>query len=71
MPADRCLSDMDSRPKLEPRDGRGEVGFTAGVAGEAEEMLRVGMEDEEDERDGDRELISGHIMERDRERQRV
>lgn len=69
--ADLRLSETDSRPILEPREGRVDVvlGFTgAGVVpgvvpGETEGGLRCGRDEEEDdERDGGRELISGHIL---------
>lgn len=62
--ADRRRSDTDNRPMLDPREGLGDVvaAMAGGAFGEAEGMLRYGIEEEiEEERDGGRELRSGDI----------
>lgn len=72
MPAlDLRLSETDTRPMLDPREGRGEVvlGLTGAagegvvVPGETAGWFRCGREDEvEDERDGGREFRSGGMV---------
>lgn len=66
--ADRRRSETDTRPMLDPRDGRGDVvlglaGAGVVVPGETAGGFRCGREDEvEDERDGGRELRSGDMV---------
>lgn len=56
--ADRRRSETDTRPMLDPREGRGEV-----VPGETADGLRRGREDEvEEERDGGSEFKSGDML---------
>lgn len=65
--ADRRRSDTDTRPMLDPRDGRGELLVLTEVGAAPGEMgwgrLRWGRVDEEDEeREGGSEFKSGGIL---------
>ena len=68
--ADRRRSETDTRPMLDPREGRGEVvptltgaGEGVVVPGETADGLRSGREDEvEEERDGGSEFKSGDML---------
>lgn len=68
--ADRRRSETDTRPMLDPREGRGDVvlGLTGAgdgvvVPGETADGFRCGREEEvEDERDGGSELRSGDMV---------
>lgn len=62
---ERRRSDTDSRPTmLEPREVLGEavLGFTGVGPPVVAGILRCGMEDIEDERDGGREFKSGDML---------
>lgn len=72
--AERRRSETDSRPMLDPREGRGEVvpglaGAGVVVPGETADGLRRGSEDEvDDERDGGSEFRSGDMVNRTEEK---